>query len=122
MLRDELGDMWACAVRDDDEDLDALSADDAFRAFRKNYATLAAGRRAREGKDAMDALAAARRARHRGGVAGAGSSGFEGRTRALEIVAAAREVLRACPAEAAAVKAAVRVADAARAALTASKP
>jgi hypothetical protein len=41
--------------------------------------------------------------------------------RALEIVGAAREVLRVCPADVAAVAAAVRVADAARAALTASK-
>jgi hypothetical protein len=125
MLRDELGDMWACAVRDDDEDLDAFGADEAFRAFRKNHATFNAGRRVREGKDAMDVLAAARRARDRGkggGVAGAaGFGGFEGRMRALEIVGAAREVLRVCPADVAAVAAAVRVADAARAALTASK-
>ena len=93
MLRDELGDMWAAAVRDDAEDIDAFTADDAFSALKNNHMSLTGGRRrGREGRAALDALGLARRQRDRG--AGAG---FGDRFRALEIVAAAREILAGCP-------------------------
>jgi hypothetical protein len=70
------------------------------------------GRRVREGKAAMDALGVARRQRDRG--AGAG---FSDRFRALEIVAAALEILAGCPSDLEVVRAASGAADAAREAL-----
>ena len=44
MLREDLGDMWAVAVRDDAEDILEFTPDDAFEALRKNLMTLVAGR------------------------------------------------------------------------------
>ena len=93
-MRDELGDMWAAAVRDDVEDIDAFTADDAFSALKKNHMSLTGGgrRRGREGRAALDTLGLARRQRDRGRGAG-----FGDRFRALEVVAAAREILAGCP-------------------------
>ena len=108
MLRVELGDMWAAAVRDDAEDIDSFTPDDAFDALRRNHATLTSGRRMREGRAALDTLARARRS--------IGGCAID-RCRALEVVAAVREIIEGFPGHLEAVRAAKTTADAAREAL-----
>lgn len=113
MARSSHATAGAAAVRDDVEDLDELTPDAAFAALKNNHMTLTrGGRRGREGRAAMDTLAAARRQRHRGA-----GGGFGDRFRALEVVAAAREILARCPDHLDAVRGANMAADAAREAL-----
>ena len=95
MLREDLGDMWAVAVRDDAEDILEFTPDDAFEALRKNLMTLVAGRGPRGARgyprEAMESIAVARRQRRQG-------RGWVGdRVNALGVVAAARDVLACLP-------------------------
>ena len=96
MLREDLGDMWAVAVRDDAEDILEFTPDDAFEALRKNLMTLVAGRGPRGGsrgypREALESIAVARRQRRHG-------RGWVGdRVSALGVVAAACDVLACLP-------------------------
>ena len=117
MLRDELGDMWAAAVRHDAEDIDSFTPDAAFAAMKNNHMSLTAashrGRgRGREGRAAMETLGAARRQRERGST-----DAFADRFRALEVIAAVREILACCPGDLTEVRTASVTADTARMAL-----
>jgi hypothetical protein len=112
MLREDLGDMWAAAVRDDAEDILEFTPDDAFEALRKNRMTLTAGRAPRgsgvgswvQGRESMDAIAAARR-RRKGGHGG----GFGDRMNALGVVTAACDVLASLPGDIAEVSSAAKL-------------
>ncbi len=109
MLREDLGDMWAIAVRDDAEDILEFTPDDAFEALRKNLMTLVAGRGPRGGsrgypREALESIAVARRQRRRG-------RGWVGdRVSALGVVAAARDVLACLPGDIPEVSAAAELA------------
>jgi len=67
ILKQQLGDLWACGVSDDFDGTHALTADDAFETLRKNLSSLLPPRIARRGardggREAMRLLASARRA------------------------------------------------------------
>ena len=110
MLREDLGDMWHAAVRDDAEDILEFTPDDAFEALRKNLMTLVAGRGPRGyprgyPREAMESIAVARRRRkHRG------DGGFGDRANALGVAAAACDVLAFLPRDISEVAAAAEVA------------
>lgn len=110
MLREDLGDMWHVAVRDDAEDILEFTPDDAFEALRKNLMTLVAGRGPRGyprgyPREAMECIAVARRRRkHRG------DGGFGDRANALGVAAAACDVLAFLPRDISEVAAAAEVA------------
>ena len=89
MLREDLGDMWAVAVRDDAEDILEFTPDDAFEALRKNLLALVADRGPRGGsrypREALESIAVAR--------GRASRAVGRGRVSALGVVAAACDVL-----------------------------
>ena len=118
MLREDLGDMWHVAVRDDAEDILEFTPDDAFEALRKNLMTLVAGRGPRGyprgyPREAMESIAVARRRRKHlrmGRMGKIQDGGFVDRANALGVAAAACDVLAFLPRDISEVAAAAEVA------------